>query len=113
MSHPCCGGPDSREASRGGAALRPAGPSLPVAGGGVALPKPAAWLAPRAVDGLALAAAPTFALMALLTGTLGGPAEMLCIGASPLSGMTAMYLLMSVFHAGPWLRLFRSNQALA
>jgi hypothetical protein len=57
---------------------------------------------------LSLAAAPTFAIMALLTGVLGGPSDMLCAmmqGTSPLSGMTLMYLLMSAFHAGPWLRL--------
>ncbi len=55
---------------------------------------------------LALAATPTFALMALWTGLFGGPPDMLCVHeASPLSGMRAMYLLMSVFHAAPWLRL--------
>ncbi len=62
----------------------------------------------RAADGLALAASPTFAIMALLTGVLGGgPAEMLCSAAqaSPLSGMVTMYLLMSAFHAAPWLKL--------
>jgi hypothetical protein len=66
----------------------------------------------RAADGLALAAAPTFAIMALLTGVLGGgPAEMLCSGAhvSPLSGMVTMYLLMSAFHAAPWLKLIRAG----
>ncbi len=63
-------------------------------------------------DGLALAASPTFAIMALLTGVLGGgPAEMLCSAAhvSPLSGMVTMYLLMSAFHAAPWLKLIRSS----
>ena len=59
--------------------------------------------------GLQLAAAPTFAAMALLTAIAGnGAVDILCaaaLGASPLSGMTAMYLLMSVFHAAPWLRL--------
>ena len=66
----------------------------------------------RAADGLSLAASPTFTTMALLTGVLGaGPAEMLCSGAhgSSLSGMTAMYLLMSAFHVGPWLRLVHSS----
>jgi len=59
-----------------------------------------------AADWLCLAAAPTFAIMALLSGVLGGGApDMLCSGASPLSGMTAMYLLMSAFHAAPWLKL--------
>jgi hypothetical protein len=57
---------------------------------------------------LGLAAMPTFAGMALLTGLFGGPSDMLCAmmqGAAPLSGMVPMYLLMSAFHAGPWLRL--------
>ena len=61
----------------------------------------------KAADGLALAASPTFAIMALLTGVLGAdPAEMLCSAAhvSP-RGMVTMYLLMSAFHAAPWLKL--------
>jgi hypothetical protein len=68
--------------------------------------------APWAADGLALTAAPTFAVMALLTGVLdGGPAAMLCAAAhgSPLGGMVTMYLLMSAFHAGPWLKLIRAG----
>jgi hypothetical protein len=60
-------------------------------------------------DWLALAAAPTFAVMALLTGVLGDTAsDMVCSaahGASPLSGMVPMYLLMSAFHSAPWLKL--------
>lgn len=60
-------------------------------------------------DWLSLAAAPTFAIMALLAGALGGgQADMLCMsghGASVLVGMVPMYLLMSVFHLAPWLRL--------
>lgn len=59
-------------------------------------------------DWLALAAAPTFAMMALLSGIHAGSAvEMICpaTDASPLSGMVTMYLLMSCFHAGPWLKL--------
>ena len=62
---------------------------------------------------LYLAAAPTFALMALLTGVLGGgPADPLCSAAQdalPLSGMIPMYVLMSVFHAAPWLRPLSSR----
>jgi hypothetical protein len=57
---------------------------------------------------LSLAAAPTFALMAVLTGLpSGGAQDMLCMAvhASPLSGMMPMYLLMSAFHLAPWLRL--------
>ena len=58
---------------------------------------------------LSLAAAPTFAIMALLTGIQGGGMPgMLCSAAhdaSLLSGMVPMYLLMSAFHSAPWLRL--------
>ena len=57
---------------------------------------------------LSLAAAPTFAVMAVVTGLLGGdPAAILCsgAGASPMSGMTLMYALMAVFHLPPWARL--------
>ena len=60
-----------------------------------------------------LAAAPTFAIMALLTGVLGGgPQDMLCATAqdgSPLSGMVPMYILMSAFHSAPWLKLISSR----
>lgn len=62
-----------------------------------------------AADWLCLAAAPTFAGMALLTSLPGGgPPHMLCSAmpdASPLSGMASMYLLMSAFHSAPWLKL--------
>jgi hypothetical protein len=64
---------------------------------------------------LSLAAAPTFAIMALLTGVLGGgPPDMLCSAAqdaSPLSGMVPMYLLMSAFHSAPWLKLISSRRS--
>ena len=58
---------------------------------------------------LALAAAPVFALMALLT--LHFEADMpaaICSGAGvpfPLAGMAPMYLLMATFHLVPWLKL--------
>jgi hypothetical protein len=62
-----------------------------------------------AADWLSLAAAPTFASMALLTSVLGGgPPDVLCSAAqdaSPLGGMVLMYWLMSAFHSAPWLKL--------
>jgi hypothetical protein len=61
-----------------------------------------------AADWLCLAATPTFAIMALLTALGGGEPDVLCAAmqhASPLSGMTLMYLLMSALHAAPWLKL--------
>lgn len=68
--------------------------------------------APRGVaDWLSLAAAPTFAIMALLTAVTDGE-DMICSstqGALPLTGMAAMYLLMAVFHSAPWLRLVSSR----
>lgn len=57
---------------------------------------------------LSLAAAPTFVVMALWSGIVAGPAEMMCSsGGSALSlnGMAVMYALMSVFHVSPWLTL--------
>ena len=69
-----------------------------------------------AADWLSLAAAPTFAIMALLTGVLGGKPDVLCAalqGASPLSGMVPMYLLMSAFHSAPWLKLIFGRRASA
>jgi hypothetical protein len=68
-----------------------------------------------AADFLSLAAAPTFAGMALLTDIFdSGTADVLCSAthsASPLSGMVLMYALMSAFHLGPWLRLISSRPA--
>ncbi len=58
-------------------------------------------------DGLRFAAAPVFAIMAVLTGAHGGDAgQFVCsaAGGSNLSGMTVMYALMTVIHAAPWLR---------
>jgi hypothetical protein len=63
----------------------------------------------RGIDVLSLAAAPTFAIMAILTQIWdGGMPGMLCsaaAAASPLTGMVPMYVLMSAFHSAPWLRL--------
>lgn len=68
-----------------------------------------------AADWLSLAAAPTFAIMALLTAVTGG-ADMICSAAqdmSPLNGMAVMYLLMSAFHSAPWLKLVASRRSAA
>jgi hypothetical protein len=58
---------------------------------------------------LSLAAAPTFAVMALLTGALDiSPPDILCSAtqrALPLDGMVVMYALMGAFHSAPWLKL--------
>ncbi|AZO38903.1 hypothetical protein EOA27_04505 [Mesorhizobium sp. M2A.F.Ca.ET.037.01.1.1] len=56
-------------------------------------------------DWLCLAAAPTFAMMALLTAAYGDHDTMCMSAASVLSGMAPMYLLMAGFHLTPWLRL--------
>jgi hypothetical protein len=69
--------------------------------------------APSVAGWLGLAAAPTFAVMALWTGFFSGQPDMLCMamqGSSPMSGMTMMYLLMSAFHAAPWLKLISSRR---
>ena len=66
-----------------------------------------------AMNFLCLAATPTFAIMALLSAVIGGgPAEILCAGSAPLlTGMVPMYLLMSVFHTSPWLKLIFGRRA--
>lgn len=55
---------------------------------------------------LALAAAPSFVLMTALS-AYGSAGDMICStqGSSVFAGMVPMYLLMSLFHCGPWLRL--------
>lgn len=70
-----------------------------------------------AADWLCLAAAPTFAVMALLTAVQGsGQPDMICSGmhhASPWSGMAPMYVLMAAFHLPPWLRLISRRRSFA
>lgn len=58
-------------------------------------------------DWLSLAAAPTFALMALVSGIAdSGAQQMSCsMHMSSVSGMVPMYALMSGFHFTPWLKL--------
>ncbi|WP_297911815.1 hypothetical protein [Thiomonas sp.] len=62
--------------------------------------RPARWIG--------LAASPSFGLMALGSVLAGTRVDALCgamQGSSALFGMTAMYLLMAVFHLPPWVRL--------
>jgi hypothetical protein len=61
---------------------------------------------------LALAAAPTFAAMAVWSASSPGSGPPLCTGNTAgfdPGGMPAMYLLMAVFHASPWLRALRQR----
>ncbi|WP_083355146.1 hypothetical protein [Mesorhizobium sp. ORS 3428] len=80
-------------------------PDLPVEAANAPCPSGSGGF--RLADRLGLAAAPTFALMALLTAAYGAQ-DMMCMsgpGASTLSGMVPMYLLMAAFHLAPWLRM--------
>jgi hypothetical protein len=66
------------------------------------------------VGWLGLAAAPTFAAMALWTVVFDAPTDMPCTampGSSAMGGMTPMYLLMSVFHSSPWLKRIAGRSA--
>jgi hypothetical protein len=65
------------------------------------------WQTRGAAGWLALAASPTFALMAWIAANDTSPMT-LCASDSrilPIDGMTAMYLLMGLFHLAPWLKL--------
>ena|SRR5579871_4876066 len=57
---------------------------------------------------LSFAATPAFAFMMLYDVASPSASDLMCKamhGGSPLSGMAAMYGLMSAFHLSPWLRL--------
>lgn len=68
--------------------------------GKVAKPGAADWLSLALSRVLSLAATPTFALMALLAAIFGDSG----MHGGLADSMALMYLLMSVFHAAPWLR---------
>lgn len=55
---------------------------------------------------LGLAASPTFALMALIAAVDAPPLALCAAGIRmlPIDGMTAMYVLMSLFHLPSWLK---------
>jgi hypothetical protein len=68
---------------------------------------PTANKAHNKVHWLGLAASPTFALMALIA-AVDAPPLALCAGGIrmlPIDDMTAMYVLMSLFHLPSWLKL--------
>jgi len=66
----------------------------------------------RPADWLCLAAAPSFAIMALFSGVSSAGLQGICgamQSSSPLNGMTGMYLLMTAFHSTPWLNLLTAT----
>jgi hypothetical protein len=66
-----------------------------------------AWCARDVAGWIGLAAAPTFALMAWIAATDTSRIA-ICSSTSgmpPIDGMAWMYLLMSLFHVSPWLKL--------
>ncbi len=62
------------------------------------------WQSRDAAGWLALAASPTYALMACIAANDATPFA-LCASGTSLHRMTAMYILMSIFHLSPWLKL--------
>jgi hypothetical protein len=94
-----------RRRSRLPGSERKAMSAIPI-GGGIRGADRAA-VARAAAEWLSLAAAPTFAVMALSTAVLGGGAAPLCMAehGAVMSGMAPMYALMSAFHVAPWLRM--------
>jgi hypothetical protein len=65
------------------------------------------WQVRGAAAWLALAASPTFALMAWTTANAARPIAFCSSGPAtlPIDGMAAMYVLMSLFHLSTWLKL--------
>jgi hypothetical protein len=67
-----------------------------------------AWQARGAASWLALAASPAFAVMAWIASNDVAPIAF-CASGSNIHRMTAMYVLMSLFHLSPWLKLASSR----
>lgn len=66
-----------------------------------------AGLAADVAGRLGFAAAPAFAMMAWIS-EAGSPGMTICSAAStflPVNDMALMYLLMSLFHLSPWMKL--------
>ena len=66
-----------------------------------------AGIARRLAEGLGLLATPVLLVLAIVT---AGPGEAMAgmpgMAETPaLGGVAGMYLVMAIFHAGPWLRL--------
>jgi hypothetical protein len=94
MSHPCCWAPADEPVEKSPARRIPVAPGL--------------------IEGLALAASPTFFAMALLAfASDHGSMPTMCggEGASWIASMGTMYVLMGAFHAPPWLRWLRRDRA--
>ena len=69
---------------------------------------------PSAASWLTFAAAPAFAVMSVLSVMPAEAAPTTCLGGSEssfLGGMAWMYLMMSVVHLPPWLRLLARLEA--
>jgi hypothetical protein len=71
------------------------------------------WRARGAAGWLALAASPTFGFMAWIAANEALPMPLCSSGSRilPIDGMTAMYLLMSLFHLSPWLKFASGRPA--
>ncbi len=68
-------------------------------------PSARAWDPRGAAGWLALAASPTFALMAWIAANHARPIALCSPSILPMDGMTTMYGLMCLFHLSPWLKL--------
>lgn len=85
--------------------------SASCAGGSTVVSKRHSPLTRRIAAWLVILAAPTFAAMAILTSSPSSNGMGVICGVEPfpLAGMAPMYLLMSVFHSAPWLKLISNR----